>query len=232
MARPHIRPTVASGAKTLQHGGWPCRYQVCSCAERTHGHEAVVEGVDLHEVGLQQVLHGLDALLAVLLLRRLLSRVLGAPALLHSLAFSQPVSRRGPISSWPEACFSPISDPCPRYIEVPIPPCRTAWHPISSQSEANSSLFAAPTLAALKPCSCPTAHPSTRATVTLKPALGLLRILALAALYISFNNVRSVQQRLMLRAKTESSSKCAAGSQPGGCCTGGWGLLTGCCHGC
>lgn len=126
MARPHNPPNVKPDATALQHSGLPCRYQVETYAGRTHGHEAIVEGVDLHEVGLQQVLHSFNALLAVLFLRRLLSRVLGAPALLQSLAVSQPVSRRGPISTWPEACFSPISDPCPRYIEVPIPPCRTA----------------------------------------------------------------------------------------------------------
>ena len=55
---------------------------------RTHGHQAVVEGVDLHEVRLQKVLDSLDALLRFLLIRHILVRD-RAPALLHNLKQAQ-----------------------------------------------------------------------------------------------------------------------------------------------
>ena len=54
----------------------------------THGDQAVVQGVNLHEVRLQKVLDGLNALLRFLLIGHFLMRD-RAPALLHNLKHAQ-----------------------------------------------------------------------------------------------------------------------------------------------
>ena len=47
----------------------------------THGHQPVVQGVNLHEVGLQEILNSFDALLRVLLLGRILVCLRATPLL-------------------------------------------------------------------------------------------------------------------------------------------------------